>query len=261
MSLMERSKWEGRIFTGAWVAGSGGEYDAVEPATGNKLARVGAATPDDVHKAAESAAAGAAGVGGADLRQAGAGAASGRAAVRSSTRTRSHEWADAGVGGDPPVRAVPDPRRSRGGVLGGRRAGQPPVRPTDAVEPAAAVDGAPAPGRCGRGDRAVQRADHPGHPGHRAGARAGQRGGLQAGPTHGGVRRRGVRPGLRGGRAAAGGVPHAARRGGRGCGGRRSPADPRHRVHRVHPQPGGSSRGRPPSGSSGSIWSWAGTRR
>ena len=55
MSLMERSKWEGRIFTGAWVAGSGGEYDAVEPATGNKLARVGAATPDDVHKAAESA--------------------------------------------------------------------------------------------------------------------------------------------------------------------------------------------------------------
>ena len=56
MSLMEQSKWEGRIFTGTWVAGSGGEYDAVEPATGNKLARVGAASPDDVNKAAESAA-------------------------------------------------------------------------------------------------------------------------------------------------------------------------------------------------------------
>ena len=56
MSFMEQSKWEGRIFTGAWVEGSGGEYDAVEPATGNKLARVGAATPDDVNKAAKAAA-------------------------------------------------------------------------------------------------------------------------------------------------------------------------------------------------------------
>jgi benzaldehyde dehydrogenase (NAD) len=56
MSFLERSKWEGQIYSGGWVPGSGGEYDAVEPATGNKLARVGAATPDDVHKAAESAA-------------------------------------------------------------------------------------------------------------------------------------------------------------------------------------------------------------
>ena len=37
-------------------AGSGGEYDAVEPATGTTLARVGAATAADVHKAAEAAA-------------------------------------------------------------------------------------------------------------------------------------------------------------------------------------------------------------
>lgn len=56
MRLLERRTWEGRIFTGGWVAGSGGEYDAVEPATGSTLARVGAATVDDVHKAAESAA-------------------------------------------------------------------------------------------------------------------------------------------------------------------------------------------------------------
>ena len=57
MPFLDRSRWEGKIFTTAgWVAGSGGEYDAVEPATGATLARVGAATEADVHKAAESAA-------------------------------------------------------------------------------------------------------------------------------------------------------------------------------------------------------------
>jgi benzaldehyde dehydrogenase (NAD) len=57
MTFLDRSRWEGKIFTtGGWVPGSGGEYDAVEPATGTKLARVGAATEADVHKAAEAAA-------------------------------------------------------------------------------------------------------------------------------------------------------------------------------------------------------------
>src|SRR3954447_11735350 len=56
MDFLDRDLWEGKIYSGGWVAGSGGEYDAVEPATGNKLARVGAATADDVHKAAEAAA-------------------------------------------------------------------------------------------------------------------------------------------------------------------------------------------------------------
>jgi benzaldehyde dehydrogenase (NAD) len=56
MSLLDRDVWEGKIYSGGWVAGSGGEYDAVEPATGRTLARVGAATADDVHKAAERAA-------------------------------------------------------------------------------------------------------------------------------------------------------------------------------------------------------------
>src|SRR3954453_3416875 len=57
MAFLDRSRWEGKIFTtGGWVPGSGGEYDAVEPATGTALARVGAATADDVHKAAEAAA-------------------------------------------------------------------------------------------------------------------------------------------------------------------------------------------------------------
>ncbi len=56
MAFLDRSRWEGRIYTtGGWVAGSGGEYDAVEPATGTTLARVGAATEADVHKAAEAA--------------------------------------------------------------------------------------------------------------------------------------------------------------------------------------------------------------
>ena len=56
MTFLDRSTWEGKIFSGGWVPGSGGEYDAVEPATGDKLARVGAATAADVHKAAEVAA-------------------------------------------------------------------------------------------------------------------------------------------------------------------------------------------------------------
>lgn len=56
MSFLDRGVWEGRIYCGGWTAGSGGEYDAVEPATGQKLARVGAASATDVHKAAERAA-------------------------------------------------------------------------------------------------------------------------------------------------------------------------------------------------------------
>src|SRR3954453_4909446 len=57
MEFLDRALWEGKLFTGAgWVAGSGGEYAAMEPATGKELARVGAASEADGHKAAESAA-------------------------------------------------------------------------------------------------------------------------------------------------------------------------------------------------------------
>jgi benzaldehyde dehydrogenase (NAD) len=57
MDFLDRTRWEGKVFsTGGWVAGSGGEYDSVEPATGATLARVGAASEADVHKAAETAA-------------------------------------------------------------------------------------------------------------------------------------------------------------------------------------------------------------
>ena len=57
MGLLDRSTWEGKIWSGGWVAGSGGEYAAIEPATGKELARVGAAGAADVHQAAEQAAA------------------------------------------------------------------------------------------------------------------------------------------------------------------------------------------------------------
>lgn len=56
MSLLDRSTWEGKIYSGGWVPGSGGEYAAVEPATGETLAQVGAATAEDVRRAAEAAA-------------------------------------------------------------------------------------------------------------------------------------------------------------------------------------------------------------
>jgi len=56
MNLLEETTWQGRIYSGGWMPGSGGEYDATEPATGRNLAAVGAATPADVHKAAEAAA-------------------------------------------------------------------------------------------------------------------------------------------------------------------------------------------------------------
>ena len=56
MDFLDRSTWEGKVFSGGWTAGSGGEYDVMEPATGQPLAKIGAATAADVHKAAERAA-------------------------------------------------------------------------------------------------------------------------------------------------------------------------------------------------------------
>ena len=57
VTLLDESVWQGRIHVdGGWSAGSGGEYDAVEPATGDTLASVGRATVDDVARAAQTAA-------------------------------------------------------------------------------------------------------------------------------------------------------------------------------------------------------------
>lgn len=56
MSLLTPDTWAGRIHLGSWMAGSGGEQVVVEPATGETLGKVGLATPDDVRRAAASAA-------------------------------------------------------------------------------------------------------------------------------------------------------------------------------------------------------------
>lgn len=55
--LISESVFGGKIFIdGEWVAGSGGEIDSIAPATGEPIASVGVAGPDDVARAAASAA-------------------------------------------------------------------------------------------------------------------------------------------------------------------------------------------------------------
>jgi benzaldehyde dehydrogenase (NAD) len=56
MALLEDGAWHGKVWTGAWTDGSGGTYQAVEPATGAELGEVGRATPADVEKAGARAA-------------------------------------------------------------------------------------------------------------------------------------------------------------------------------------------------------------
>ncbi len=51
MALLDSTDWQGRIFSGGWVQGSGEAYDSTEPATGKTLGRVGAAAPADVDEA------------------------------------------------------------------------------------------------------------------------------------------------------------------------------------------------------------------
>jgi benzaldehyde dehydrogenase (NAD) len=55
MALLDDGAWQGKIWTGSWTDGSGGTYDAVEPATGDTLGAVGQATPADVTSAAARA--------------------------------------------------------------------------------------------------------------------------------------------------------------------------------------------------------------
>jgi benzaldehyde dehydrogenase (NAD) len=57
LPLIDEADFGGRIFIdGEWVAGGGGEIAAVAPATGETLAVVGMASPDDVARAAAGAA-------------------------------------------------------------------------------------------------------------------------------------------------------------------------------------------------------------
>lgn len=51
MTFLGESDWQGRIFSGGWIAGTGESYDSTEPATGKTLGRVGAAAPADLDRA------------------------------------------------------------------------------------------------------------------------------------------------------------------------------------------------------------------
>jgi benzaldehyde dehydrogenase (NAD) len=55
MALLAGSDWQGRIYSGGWVDGSGGTKPVVSPATGEQIATIGLASPDDVTKAAVGA--------------------------------------------------------------------------------------------------------------------------------------------------------------------------------------------------------------
>ena len=48
MTLLDEARWTGRIFTGEWTTGGGGEHPVIEPATGNRLGTSGLASPADV---------------------------------------------------------------------------------------------------------------------------------------------------------------------------------------------------------------------
>ncbi len=56
MTFMDPSPWTGRIFTGEWGAGHGGQRPVVEPATGGQLGVIGLAGPADVDAAVARAA-------------------------------------------------------------------------------------------------------------------------------------------------------------------------------------------------------------
>jgi benzaldehyde dehydrogenase (NAD) len=57
MALMDEAVWRGKIYSGGWVDGGGGDAAVIEPATGDELGRTGIANPADVARAAQLAAA------------------------------------------------------------------------------------------------------------------------------------------------------------------------------------------------------------
>jgi benzaldehyde dehydrogenase (NAD) len=56
VAFLDESTWSGRVFSGGWTPGSGGEAAVVEPATGAEIGRTGRASPADVTRAAAMAA-------------------------------------------------------------------------------------------------------------------------------------------------------------------------------------------------------------
>jgi acyl-CoA reductase-like NAD-dependent aldehyde dehydrogenase len=57
MGLTDETVWRGKIYSGGWVDGGGGDAAVIEPATGAELGRTGIATQADVAHAAQLAAA------------------------------------------------------------------------------------------------------------------------------------------------------------------------------------------------------------
>jgi acyl-CoA reductase-like NAD-dependent aldehyde dehydrogenase len=58
MALMDEPVWRGKIFSGGWNDGDGGDAPVIEPATGQEIGRTGIASPADVARAAQLAATG-----------------------------------------------------------------------------------------------------------------------------------------------------------------------------------------------------------
>jgi benzaldehyde dehydrogenase (NAD) len=56
VAFLDESTWSGRVFSGGWTPGSGGEAAVIEPATGAEIGRTGLAAPADVTRAAAMAA-------------------------------------------------------------------------------------------------------------------------------------------------------------------------------------------------------------
>ena len=56
MAFLDESTWSGKVFSGGWTPGSGGEAAVIEPATGAEIGRTGRASPADVTRAAAMAA-------------------------------------------------------------------------------------------------------------------------------------------------------------------------------------------------------------
>src|SRR5688500_20215588 len=54
-ALMNEAIWNNNVFTGSWRPSSGGAADVMEPATGERLSRVGLANASDVTAAARAA--------------------------------------------------------------------------------------------------------------------------------------------------------------------------------------------------------------
>ena len=57
MSFLKDETWNGQVYSGDWITPGGGTAAVIEPATGNELGRIGIATPADVTRAVQKAAA------------------------------------------------------------------------------------------------------------------------------------------------------------------------------------------------------------